>query len=200
MKQAKRSVLLILGIALILLSLSLLAFFQIRSHTAARNLHKIVAEMKRILPETTPGMPNSQSDPAMPVLQIQGADYVAMIDIPTFGITLPVADQWDSNAIYAEPHRYFGSVYDHTMVIGGWDEENQFAFCSQIQHGTKISVMDMTGAVFTYTVARVDRSTHAEAAWLTDSDWDLTLFCRDTYSLEYIAVRCQFSFGENIDP
>jgi 1,4-alpha-glucan branching enzyme len=35
----------------------------------------------------------------------------------------------------------------------------------------------------------------ADAAWLTGADCDLTLFCRDVHTVEYIAVRCTFNGG-----
>ena len=77
------------------------------------------------------------------------------------------------------------------MVIGGADDPRQFGFCDEIDLGVTVTVTDMTGAEFTYTVSRVDRSSSAEASWLTDAQHDLTLFCRDQYSMEYLAVRCR---------
>ena len=136
-------------------------------HTMGMESEKILEKMEQILPETTPGIPGTQLDTAMPVLQIQGKDYVAMIDVPAYGITLPVADTWDANRLHVTPSRYFGSAYNGTLVIGGSDHDRQFAFCSKIQHGAEIAVTDMTGETFTYTVGRIDRSKHADAQWLT---------------------------------
>jgi sortase A len=194
MKNRKISPILLLGSALILFSLSFLAFFLVRNHMGVRESEKILEKMEQILPETTPGIPGTQLDTAMPVLQIQGKDYVAMIDVPAYGITLPVADVWDTNRLHVTPSRYFGSAYNGTLVIGGSDHDHQFAFCSQIQHGAEIAVTDMTGETFTYTVGRIDRAKHADAQWLTAGEYDLTLFCRDTLTMEYIAVRCSFAF------
>lgn len=81
-------------------------------------------------------------------------------------------------------------AYDNSLVIGGADHPTQFGFCAEIQHGTAISVTDMAGAQFSYTVSRIDRAKHAETSWLQSGEYDLSLFCRDTYSLEYIVVRC----------
>ena len=195
MKKRKISPLLIVGFALILLSLALFVGFQVRNHLGAAECEKILEKMEQILPETTPGIPGTQLDTAMPVLQIQGKDYVAMIHIPTYGITLPVADAWDANQLHVTPSRYFGSLYDNTMVIGGSDHDRQLAVCSQIEYGDMLTVTDMTGATFTYTVKRIERAQHAQAQWLTDPEWDLTIFCHDTYSMEYIAVRCENFYG-----
>ena len=53
-----------------------------------------------------------------------------------------------------------------------------------------ILYLDMTGAVFSYTVTRVDRSQSADAALLQDPDSILTLFCRSLLSGTYLAVHC----------
>ena len=76
------------------------------------------------------------------------------------------------------------------LVLGGFDQSRQFGFCGQLDPGVKLTLTDMTGAVFSYTVTRVDRSQSADAAWLQDPDSDLTLFCRSLLSGTYLAVHC----------
>jgi len=132
----------------------------------------------------------------MPVLVFNDVDYVALVEIPSINLTLPVADGWNSRKLYRSPARFYGSCYDHSLVIGGADNSHQFSFCDKIDTETVITVTDMTGTQFSYTVSRVDRSKSAESNWLICSDYDLTLFCRDTNSMEYIAVRCNFVSGK----
>ena len=151
--------------------------------------------MSELLSERTVGVPGIYSNPNMPVLEINDADYVALIEIPSLNLALPVADAWNSRKLYSSPARFFGSCYDHSLVIGGADNSHQFSFCDKIDNGTVITITDMTGTQFSYTVSRVDRSKSAESNWLISSDYDLTLFCRDTYSMEYVAVRCSFMYS-----
>lgn len=193
MKRKKFPLVLVLGICLILVSITLVLVFQIRMSIGAQHSRKILASMEQILPERTAGVPGTYLTSGMPVLEIEGADYVAMLEAPSFGIVLPVADQWDSNNLSHAPNRFCGSAYDNTLVIGGADDPRQFGFCDQIELGALITVTDMTGAEFTYTVCGVDRAKHAETQWLTGADCDLTLFCHDVYSMEYVAVRCVFA-------
>lgn len=194
MKKHKFPLLVVLGICLILISVFLLLFFQIRLHLGVQHSHRILSQMNEILPERTQGVLGTYPNSAMPVLEIDGVDYVATVEIPSFGITLPVADPWDSDKLYRSPARFFGSAYDGTLIVGGVDHSRQFGFCDKIQHGATIIVTDLTGAQFTYTVSRVDRAKHAETQWLKTTDYDLTLFCHDVYSMEYIAVRCLLSY------
>ncbi len=180
----------ILGSFLILVSLCLGLYFGIQTYRGNQICRQVISRMEQLLPDRTVGEAGANGDSAMPVLAIAGADYVALLEIPSFGTVLPVADLWDGNDLSSTPARFCGSAYDNTLVIGGTDSDRQFGFCDQIQHGAFVTVTDMTGAEFTYTVARIDRAKHAESHWLTDGDWALTLFCHSMYSMEYIAVRC----------
>jgi hypothetical protein len=94
--------------------------------------------------------------------EIDGVDYVALLEIPQLEIALPVAAGWDGENLSDAPRRFSGSSYDHSLVIGGADHAGQFAFCDQIGHDTRVTVTDMTGARFSYEVVRIDRRAHAE--------------------------------------
>lgn len=190
MKKRKIPLLPALGICLILTSAAMMLVFQVRMNLGVQRSQAIVSSMEKILPERTTGVPGTYFTSAMPALEIQDADYVAMVEVPPFDIVLPVANQWDSGKLFSSPSRFCGSAYDNTLVIGGTDHPRQFGFCEQIGHGALITVTDMTGAQFTYTVSKVERAKHAESQWLMDSDYDLILFCHDVYTMEYIAVRC----------
>lgn len=194
MKKRKFPLFLVLGICLILVSIALVLAFQIRMHMGAQHSQTILSSMEQVLPERTAGVPGSYLTSAMPVLEIADADYVAMLEVPSFDVALPVADQWDGNDLFSTPRRFCGSAYDNTLIIGGADNRWQFGFCDKIEHGARIIVTDMTGAQFTYKVSRIDRAKHAETQWLMDSDYALTLFCYDVYSMEYIAVRCDLVY------
>ena len=194
-KKRKRSPLILSGILLVVVSLGLLLAVQVRLYDGAEHCRQILAQMEQVLPEATPGTPAVGTDPTMPVLELEGRNYVAIVDVPDFSLTLPVADQWDGAQAYLSPARFFGSAYDGTLVIGGVDDLQQFGFCDRIDTGAVIRVTDMTGSRFTYTVSAVERSDHAEEQWLTEADWDLTLFCHDMYALEYVAVRCRLTPG-----
>lgn len=182
-----------LGLGLILCSLCVLLYSWVRTQSGQRKCQRALVQMEALLPERTPGVPEQAGQQSMPVLQIHGEDYVALLQIPAWDLSLPVADPWNSHKLHAGPRRFYGSAQNGTLVIGGIDREMQFAFCAQIQHGDRILITDMTGATFAYTVTRIDRAKHAETQWLVQEGIDLTLFCRDRYAREYVAVRCVIS-------
>ena len=187
MKKRKFPLLLILGGCLILVSLSLVLTMYIRGQQGGQNCQNVLSKLETILPEAAADLPGQGQ---MPALEIDGADYVAVLEVPAFGITLPVADRWNSSKLYLSPSRFSGSAYENTLVIGGADAAQQFAFCDKIGQNATVTVTDMTGNRFSYTVSGVDRAKQADAQWLAEADSDLTLFCHDVFSMEYIAVRC----------
>ena len=195
MNKRKFPVILALGLSLIVLSLAFAAILQIGAYTGYRKSLAVAAKIEDFLPDHVAGTPGMYSDVTMPSLEIDGTDYVALIEIPSFDVTIPVTNDPNSNNLFTSPSRFCGSTYDHTLVIGGADISHQFAFCDEIEIGALVTVTDMTGAEFTYTVEMVERSKTADVSWLTDPDHDLTLYCRSLYSMDYIAVRCDFAYN-----
>ena len=183
----KLGFLLVLVSCICLLGTELLAK---RNQTAAEELAERIAS---ILPPVGEGLPGEYSDPGMPVLQMDGVDFAVLIRVPSFGITLPIADNWENGAVSAYPRRFWGSVYDNSLILGGSNENGQFTFCAEMDLGDEIVITDMTGAAFSYEVARIDRRKEANMQTLQEEGYDLTLFVRDDTSLNYIIVRCVFS-------
>ena len=186
--------LLIAAVTLLLGGLCLALAFQLQMWAAGENCRKAAQQLQQLLPEKMAVTSAFCPDAPMPVLELEGEDYAALLEIPAFGLTLPVADRWQGDHFAAAPSRYWGSAYTDDLVIGGRDYPGQFDFCGKIELQTVVTLTDMTGRCFTYTVARVDRAAKAESQWLLDENFDLTLYCRGMFSTEYIAVRCVFSY------
>mgnify|MGYP003293960759 CR=1 FL=1 len=182
----------ILGIGLILVSLGLILFLRISAASAEASAADTAAKMEALLPPPKAGIPGMYADPAMPVLQLDGTDYVALLKVPGYGVTLPVADEWSNEPIISCPARYYGSVYDNTMLIGGTDQQGQFDFFTRMEPGDSIEIMDMLGSEFSYTVDRIDRAKSVDYEKLSSGGYPLTLFVRSSHAPEFILVRCTF--------
>jgi len=182
---------LILGVCLILTGALTLVGFQVQAKFAARQARAIYDRIEDILPPRTPGLPGLFVDSAMPVLELEGTDFCGILEIPAYGVRLPIGNQWRSGDTRKYPCRFRGSVYDNTLAIGGSDQAGQLPFCDRIQLGERIVVTDLMGMEYSYCLTRVDRNKSAEAVWLTESEADLTIFVRDATSLEYLALRCE---------
>ena len=191
--KKKLNIPLLLGILLILLSLIFVGISMIRHQLDDQQSQRITAQIKDLLPPITPGSIEDRGDNTMPALQLQGQDYVALLEVPGRNICLPVAAGWDTNKLSAAPRHYFGSAYNNSLIIGGSDRSGQLDFCSSIDIGETVTVTDMTGARYTYLVKRIERFSSIDAEVLTKKAPGLTLFVKDSSTFDYIVLRCQLS-------
>ena len=187
----KHSIIQHLGLGLILLSLILLIGSKGLDLYLRKQTQQLARHLEALLPLAGTGTPDDYSSAELPVLQLDGEDFSGLIRIPSFGVTLPMGHSWSSTGKY--PCRFWGSLYDGTLVVGGKDKTGQLDFCDRMDIGEQILITDMTGVQFRYTVSRIDRSRHADADILLKDEWDLTLFVRDAISLDYILIRCNYS-------
>ena len=182
--------LILLGLLLILGSIGAFVTARILANRAGTEARDTVSRLRELLPEKRPGMQDRYTDMQMPVLQLDGRDLVAIVEIPGFGTELPVRNSWNPGTLHNSPCRYWGTCYDGSLIIGGSSQPGQFDCFGQLQPGATVRLTDMTGAVFTYTVTRIDRAASAAPEKLTGGEAQLTLFTRDPYTLDYILVRC----------
>lgn len=191
MKKSLSRICQILGVLLILIGVGSMLLLHSNARNAARAARETAQQIASILPARQPGITGEYSDPEMAVMQIDGIDYAGLVEVPSLGIMLPIASQWDAYALLRVPCRYYGSVYSSDLILGGSNQEGQFDFCEKLQLEDIILVTDMTGAEFRYKVSRIDRSGSADTARLQEGDWPLTLFTKDSYDNKYILVRCE---------
>lgn len=189
MKKEKWNLFQRLGLLLILMGAGLLVFSGLRGWRTGA----VTEQIESRLPDRITGYSGIYADPAMPVLQIQGRDFCGLIDFPAYGRKLPVSGSWEPGKLSVCPSRFWGSAYDGSLVIGGSELKGQFDFFDRIDMGDMITVTDMTGAEFDYQVVWVERSSEADPQWLLSPEYDLTLFAREAFSLNYISVRCILS-------
>ena len=184
----------VLGALLLLLGLGALIAQQllIRNNTTANE--NVTQQIRQILPEGSTGTMVDYSSPEMPVLQLEDTDYVCLLEVPTFGLELSIHDQWDPGILTTQPSKFWGSIYDGTLILGGSNHEGQFAFCSQMDVGDPIHITDMQGTQFRCRVEKIQRSASADFEVLSNSEYPLTLFVRERYENRYIIVRCVWDY------
>ena len=112
----------------------------------------------------------------MPVIEIDGYDYIGVLQIPSLDLTLPVISDWSYPALQIAPCRYEGSAYDGGMVIAGHNFDSHFGKLSQLESGDEIKFIDLSGNTFTYAVAETEVLEATAIEEMVTGNWDLTLF------------------------
>ncbi len=91
----------------------------------------------------------------MPVIEIDGYDYIGVLQIPSLDLTLPVYSHGHP-ALQIAPCRYEGSAYDGGLVIAGHNFDSHFGNLSRLEPGDEIRFIDLSGHTFTYAVAETE--------------------------------------------
>lgn len=187
-KLSFRSICLIVGIVLILLSMSLLIFWQSRIKRNAEALSVYVQTLEELIPEVQSAVIEPRVNNAMPSLNVHGNNFIAILELPANDASLPVGASW--SVMDAYPCLYTGSAYDGSLIVGTSNQKGQFDFVKEISVGNAVYVTDMTGNQFSYKVTDIQYCDHADNQTLSSESDDLTIFVKNIYAFEYIIIRC----------
>ena len=133
--------------------------------------------------EADPGMP-------MPVVTVDGVDYIGRLEIPSLSLTLPVAESWDYDRLKIAPCRYSGSAYTGDLVIAGHNYARHFSGIKRLGAGETVCFTDFGGNRFVYEIIEAEVLEPEEIERMVTGDWDLTLFTCTTGGQTRFAARC----------
>lgn len=184
------TVIMAVGIALMILSVTMVIVTEFAEKIFKKNAESIVSELSALMPDTVDCVLDDRVNTVMPTLEIEETDFAGLIELPDFDKILPVCNEWDKTKISQFPCRYMGSVYDNSLIIGGSDNEGQFDFIKTISNGDTVSITDVEGQRFSFTVTDIRKTKDVSTENLTKKDADLVLFARNSFGFDYTVVRC----------
>lgn len=129
----------------------------------------------------------------MPVKEINGAQYIGILEIPKLGLELPIQSTWSYPGLKVSPCRYDGSVYLDNMVICSHNYNTHFGRLKELDAGDLISFTDMDGNKFEYAVAETEILQPTAVEEMISGNWDLTLFTCTIGGATRVTVRCDRS-------
>ena len=205
MKRRRGLLLIVMGLLLIAAALCLTVFNLYDADRAAQSVQRATVQLEQMLAAQTAQTPPAQEAAAieieipdyilnpnmeMPVQNIDGQDYVALLEIPVLGLKLPVISQWSYAGLRIAPCRYSGSAYTGDLVIAAHNYPAYFGTLKTLYAGDEVILTDMDGNVFTYTVAALETLRPTQTREMKSGDWDLTLFTCTVGGSYRVAVRC----------
>lgn len=129
-------------------------------------------------------------DMAMPDQRIDGMDYIGVLTIDSLGLTLPIIADWDMSNLKYAPCRFSGSAYTNDLVIAAHNYPAHFGHLANLHIGDSISLCDIDGFRFDYSVAAAEVITATAPEDLYSGDWDLTLFTCTIGGQNRLCIRC----------
>ena len=130
-------------------------------------------------------------DMEMPVLTIDGVDYIGILIVPSLGLELPVAGNWSYPNLRRSPCRYKGSAYSNDMIIAGHNYSRHFGGLKNLAIGEEISFRDVDGHIFQYQVDDIETIPGTAVEDMHAGEWDMTLFTCTYGGKSRVTIRCR---------
>ena len=192
MKKQKKPVFqkicLLAGIGILIAAGVMMLLWQWNIRAFEQQSQNYVHTLRSLIPEPQSAALEERRNNAMPVLSLDGTDFIGILEIPRYDSVLPVCANWDNPIRY--PCCLSGSIYDGTIQIGGTSQTGQYDFYREISVGDSVFFTDMEGNRYTLTVSNLRYEKHADASALQSCEASLTLFIKNIYAFEYLIVFC----------
>lgn len=166
--------------------------------SAEQALYALLAEMQAesltaepVPQQTTEPLRMEIELPEMPVMEIDGQEYIGYLEMPTIDVKLPVMSDWSYPKLRIAPCRYWGSAYDDSMIIMAHNYDRHFGRISTLEIGAPVQFVDATGNIYKYVVAKHEILEPGDVEGMTAEEWDLTLFTCTYGGASRVTVRLE---------
>ena len=113
----------------------------------------------------------------MPVVMIDGYEYIGYLSIPALELELPVMAEWDYSRLKIAPCRHFGSSRTDDLVIAAHNYKAHFGSLSKLESGAEVIFTDMDGIENHYVLMKDPETLAPDAVdEVQNSGYDLVLY------------------------
>ena len=186
----------LLGVVLLLAALGLYGYNRWEDAQAGAEAQTVVQDLQEKVVEQTqsaasaPALDSSSLDPELPVVELDGYEYVGTVSIPAIGIDLPVMSEWSYPKLKISPCRQFGSSRTDDLVIAAHNYENHFGRLKELSEGDTVIFTDMEGVVNTYSVKKIETLNPNEVDAVQNSGYALVLYTCTKGGKTRVTVFC----------
>ena len=181
------------GAVLILAALLLLLYNRYEDTKAGQEAESLLANVEAVIDAQATREPTSAAtplDPEMPVVELDGYEYVGYVEIPALELKLPVMSEWDYNRLKIAPCRQFGSSRTDDLVIAAHNYQNHFGRLKDLQTGNAVIFTDMEGVINTYSIEKIETLNPSEVDAVQNSGYDLVLYTCTKGGKTRVTVFC----------
>ena len=183
----------VLGVVLLLAAGGLYAYNRYEDAHAGAEAQTVVADLQQKVETPEPEAESGPLDPELPVVEVDGNEYVGEISIPALGIDLPVMSEWSYPKLKISPCRQFGSSRTDDLVIAAHNYESHFGKIGTLALGDEVRFTDMDGIENHYTVSAIEVHDPTDVEAVEHSGHDLVLYTCTYGGKTRIVVFCDRS-------
>lgn len=193
MRKRTGNFLMAIGALLLLAAAALFAYNQAQDSRAGQQAESVAAQLTAQIPETPVEKPFSdpyeRTEPAMETAQVDEVAYIGVLRLPTLGLELPIAAQWDYETLRKVPCRYSGTT-EGELVLCGHNYRRHFGPIDRLRPGDPVEFTDVEGNTIQYQVLTAEELAPTAVEDMTVSGYDLTLFTCTYNGQTRYTVRC----------
>ena len=135
----KGLILVITGCILIIIAGLMVVYNNYENKQAAIESKKVYEKIQ----EVESNEENTLVNEEMKVVNIDGNEYIATIDIPALNLKLPVMADWDYDKMKISPCKYYGSIFTNDLVLCAHAYDSLFGKIKNLQTGDLLILKDM---------------------------------------------------------
>ncbi len=177
-----------MGAALLLTALLLLWYNHREDADAGEASRTLMEDIELSIAEGS--AEESDSEDGLPVVWIDGYDYIGYLEIPSIDRTLPVMAEWDYQRLRLSPCRQFGSVETNDLVIAAHNYDSHFGRLKELAEGAEVVFTDMEGTITRYAVTQSSILQPDEVDAVQNSGHDLVLYTCTKGGKTRVTVFC----------
>ncbi len=198
MRKSPGILCIVIGGVLLLAALGLYGYNRYEDAQAGAEAQVVVQDLEQKLEQTvskaapaeTPSDSEEMLSPELPVVMLDGYDYIGVISIPAIDIKLPVMSEWSYPKLKIAPCREFGSSRTDDLVIAAHNYESHFGKLGSVSVGDNVIFTDMDGVENHYIVQKTDILQPTDVDAVEHSGYDLVLYTCTYGGKTRITVFC----------
>ena len=165
------------------------------SEVSARITGKFRTQVEADRQNSDNTLPTDNPDSKMPAIKIEEKRYTGILEIPSMGIELPVAESFSYAALQQTPCIYSGSVYRDNLVIAAHNYDAHFGRLSSLGFDNEVIFTDAEDNRYYFRTVNIETLNPYQQTDLVEkqnkNDWDMTLFTCNYSGSQRIVVRCR---------
>lgn len=182
----------ILGLVLICSALSLLFYNNYQEEQFCKETENVLDSL-----ESSESNIEEVNGPNEITVDVNGYDYIGLIEIPKIEIKLPVLSEWDYERLKIAPCRQFGSISTDDIVIAAHNYKKHFGNLSSLSAGDKIIFTDAGKNEHLYHVERMQVLEATDVEKVQNSGYDLVLYTCTYDGKTRVVLFCDKSAEQN---
>ncbi len=140
--------------------------------------------------QTQPEIQDPQAPPEIPLLVLDGKEYLGLLTIPKLELTLPVQASWSYPQLKESPCLYYGGLSEGQMFIAAHNFVRHFGYLGKLSQGDTILFTDGAGTQYTYRVDDQEVIDGYDVDTMLNTDYSLSLFTCVYNGSRRFTVRC----------